>query len=97
MNKRLNNQWASPKPVPATSSKYIKQGTAKNVLRVLAEGSEISLYINSFLVATVTDDSIASGQAGAYAGTGNNDQTQVYFSRFTILKAQKARATWGTR
>jgi hypothetical protein len=83
--------------VPGTSSKYIKQGTAKNVLRVLAEGSEISLYINSFLVTTVTDDSIASGQVGVYAGTGENDRTEVYFSRFAILTAQKARANWGTR
>jgi hypothetical protein len=97
MNKRLNNQWVNPKPVPTAASKYIKQGTAKNVLRALAEGSKISLYVNSFLVATVTDDSIASGKVGVYAGTGDNNQTQVYFSRVTILTAQKARATWAAQ
>jgi hypothetical protein len=94
LQKKMDGQWADKDPVSSTSSQYIKQGKSKNTLRVLAQGSELSLYINGFLVNTVSDDSIADGSVGVYAGTSDNDQTEVAFSRVTILTAEKAQAEW---
>lgn len=96
LQKKVDGQWVTPDPVKSTASDYIKKGKTKNTLAVLAQGSKISLYINGFLVKTVTDDSIASGFAGVFGATGDNDSTEVAFSRFTILTADKAKADWGT-
>ena len=89
-------QWADTDPVSATASQYIKPN-GKNTLRVLAQGSTISLYINGSLVKTVSDDSITDGgKVGVYAGTDKNTaSTEVVFSRMTILSAEKAQAEWG--
>ena len=91
----LNGEWTDPSPVETTASKSIKQGKAKNTLGVLAQGSQISLYINRSLVKTFTDDSIDSGLIGVLAGPGDNASTEVTFSRLTVLTAEKAKADWG--
>jgi len=95
LQKKVDGQWADPDPVPATASTYVKS-QAKNRLGVLAQGNKLSLYVNGFLVKTVTDDSSEEGMVGVYAGTGDNTSAQVTFSRFTILTAEKAKAEWGT-
>jgi hypothetical protein len=95
LQKKVNGQWADKDPVPATVSSYVKP-KVKNTLGVLAQGNKISLYINSFLVKTVTDDTSTSGMAGIYASTGDNTSAQVTFNRFTVLTADKAKAEWGT-
>ena len=95
LQKKVNGQWADKDPAPATVSSYVKP-KVKNTLGVLAQGNKISLYINSFLVKTVTDDTSTSGMAGIYASTGDNTSAQVTFNRFTILTADKAKAEWGT-
>jgi hypothetical protein len=95
LQKKVDGNWADTDPVPATASSYIKP-KAKNVLGVLAQGNKISLYVNTFLVKTITDDSISEGMVGVFAGTGkDNDSAQVAFSRLTILTAEKAKADWG--
>jgi hypothetical protein len=95
LQKKVDGKWADTDPVPATASAYIKP-KAKNTLGVLAQGNKLSLYINGFLVKTVTDDSSSKGMVGVYAGTGDNDSAQATFSRLTILTAEKAKADWGT-
>jgi hypothetical protein len=95
LQKKVNGDWADPDPVPPAASSYVKP-KAKNTLGVLAQGSKISLYINGFMVKTVTDDSSASGMVGVYAGTGDNTSAQAAFSRFAILSVEKAKADWGT-
>ena len=95
LQKKVNGKWASTDPVSVTASQYIKQGKTKNRLAVRAEGSQISLYINGFLVKTVNDDSVDSGSVGVFAGTGDNDQADVTFSRLTILTVERAAADWG--
>ncbi len=92
--KRLDGEWASPDLVKLTASPFVKQGTAKNVLRVLARGSEITLYINGNKVQTITDEALTSGEVGVFAGTGDNDSAEAAFSRFTILDAAQAAADW---
>ena len=95
LQKKVNGTWAETDPAPATASQYIKP-KAKNTLGVLAQGNKLSLYINSFLVKTVTDDASSSGYVGVYAGTGDNDSAKAVFSKFTILTTDKAKAEWGT-
>jgi len=96
LQKKLAGQWAATDPVPDTPSQYIKQGNAKNTLSVLVQGSNISLYINRFLVKTVVDTSIAGkGHVGVFAGTGDNATAQVAASKYAILTADKAKAEWG--
>jgi serine/threonine protein kinase len=97
LQKKLDGKWADPDPVSATSSQTIMPGQVKNVLRVLARGQEIQLYINGSLVNTVTDDSISSGSVGIFAGTGDNDSAAAAFSRVTVLDAEQAAASWGTQ
>jgi hypothetical protein len=96
LQKRVEGQWADTDPVSATASQVIKPND-RNTLRVLAQGSTISLYINGSLVKTVTDDSITDGGSlGVYAGTDKNTaSTEVNFSRLTVLTAEKAQAEWG--
>ena len=97
LQKKIDGQWADTDPVSATSSQSIKQGQGKNVLRVLARGDQIALYINGFLVSTVTDDSVSSGSVGMFAGTGDNDSAEAAFARVTVLDADQAAASWGTK
>ncbi len=91
----LNGEWADASPVNSTTSQYINKGKAKNTLGVLAQGTQVSLYINRNLVKTFSDDSIDSGLVGVLAGPGDNASTEVTFSRFTVLTAEKAKADWG--
>ena len=95
LQKKVSGEWADKDPAPSTASQYIKP-KAKNTLGVLAQGNKLSLYINGFLVKTVTDDSADSGYVGVFAGTGDNNTAQAAFSKFTILTADKAKADWGT-
>ena len=95
VQKKVGGQWADIDPVKATASSYINKGKAKNTLGVLAQGSQISLYINGSPVKTITDDSNASGLVGVFAATGDNASAEVAFSRLTILTAEKAKADWG--
>ena len=97
LQKKIEGEWADTDPVSATSSQATKPGQVKNVLRVLARGQEIQLYINGSLVNTVTDDSVSSGSVGIFAGTGDNDSAAAAFSRVTVLDAQQAAASWGTK
>jgi serine/threonine protein kinase len=97
LQKKMDGEWADTDPVSATSSKAIKPGKVKNVLRVLARGQEIKLYINGSLVNIVTDDSVSSGGVGVFAGTGDNDSAEAAFSRVTVLDAEEAAASWGTQ
>ena len=95
LQKKVNGTWADTDPVKATVSSYVKKGMTRNTLAVLAQGSQISLYINGSPVKTITDDSNAEGQVGIFVGTGDNDSAQVVFSRLTVLTAEKAKADWG--
>jgi hypothetical protein len=96
MDKLIDDKWADPSPVNKTASQYIKQGKVKNTLAVLAQGDKISLYINGFGVKTVTDKSLAEGQVGVFAGSGNSSSAEVAFSRMTILSVDKAKADFGS-
>lgn len=67
------------------SSSYINQGGAWNVLRVVANGANLSFYINGSLVWSGTDSSFSSGRAGIgmYSDGTSGDQLWVDWAVLT--------------
>jgi serine/threonine protein kinase len=94
VQKKVDGKWADTDPVKFTSSSTIKQGQAKNVLRVLARGANITLIINGVLVNTIEENDISYGYVGVFAGTGDNTSTSVDFSHLTVLDADTAATNW---
>jgi hypothetical protein len=93
---KVNGQWLDADPVPATTSNQIR--AAGNSLGVIAQGNQISLYINRTLVKTFTDNSVtAEGAVGVYAGTDSATSTYAAaFTRYTVMTPDRARAEWVT-
>lgn len=95
--KHVNGKWADKDLVPLTPSPYIKKGSAKNRLGVLADGPTISLYINGYLITTVKDDSTASGNVGLSVSNGRYDRAEFYLSRATIYTVEQAKIELGKK
>jgi hypothetical protein len=93
--KEIDDKWSAQDPVPSAPSTFLKRGSSKNRLGVLAEGSRISLYINGNLVKTITDASLSSGHVGIFGYSGSNDSAQVSFSRFSVYTVEKAKTVLG--
>ncbi len=95
LRKFVDGQWVKDALVPLTPSAKINPGQAKNKLGVIADASEISLYINGFLVSTIYDDSIKNGSTGLYVLTTDNNRAQVIFSQFTLFIVDRAKTVMG--
>lgn len=95
--KEVDGKLADDNVVPPTPSPYIKAGLSKNRLGVLAEGSTISLYINGYLVNTVTDNSLSSGLEGTFSSSGDSSETKVSFSRVTVYSVERAKVELGKK
>jgi hypothetical protein len=94
LSKLIDGQWASPSPIEPAASPAIKQGMAQNDLRVLADGPQITLFINGTAVNTLTDSSLTSGQAAAYVATENNPPASVAFREWRLLTSGAATVQW---
>jgi hypothetical protein len=66
------------------SSSHIKTGTRVNRVLGVCDGDELSLYVNSQWLATVTDDEYARGDVGLGAGSGPGGSARVVFDNFTV-------------
>jgi len=55
-----------------TTSAYIKKGAAVNRLKVVCQGSQISVYVNDTLLTTVYDYSFSRGYVGLMVGKGES-------------------------
>jgi len=95
--KVLGGRNIEPPLIDFTSSSYIKPRPSKNRLGVLVEGAKISLYINGYLVKTLTDDSIKRGHVGVFAGSAWGEWAQVDFTRLTVYTVEKAKAQWSAQ
>lgn len=95
--KRVNGKWADKDLVPLAPSPYIHKGSAKNRLGVLADGPNISLYINGRLITSVRDDSIASGNVGLAVSNGRTGGAQFYLTRATIYTVEQAKTELGKK
>jgi hypothetical protein len=65
----LSGDWAR--------SDAINEGAASNLLEVTCVGERMTMRVNEVLLATVEDDSYASGDIGLYAGTFRDPGTGV--------------------
>ncbi len=66
-----------------TTSSAINQGDAWNTLRVVANGSSLSFYINGTLVWSGSDASLTSGQVGVGMYSESSDQLLVDWATLT--------------
>ncbi len=65
-------------------SDTINTGIATNLLRVTCLGDQLSLAINGISVATVSDDSFASGDIGVAASTFETGRVVIEFDNLTV-------------
>jgi hypothetical protein len=64
------------------------------VLRVLANGPQIRLFINGTLVGTATDSSLTSGGVGFYIAAEDAPPAVVAYHGLRILTSSEASADW---
>jgi len=69
-----------------TSGTPVNTGAATNVLRLVANGSSFDLYVNGFLVGSVTDTTYTTGAIDLMilASTGSAGQDDVLFDNFLV-------------
>ncbi len=97
LSKVTNNSLQGGQLLAPAASSAIKQGAAQNVLRVLANGSQIRLFINGTFVGEVTDASFSSGGIGFYIAAENAPPAIVNFHSLRILTASEAIADWNSQ
>lgn len=88
--KMIAGQVISPAPIEDTPTTYLRMGNSKNRLGVLAEGPNISLYINGNLVTTIADSSISNGGVGVYL-VSHVDRASISFSRVSVFTVERAK------
>jgi hypothetical protein len=72
-------------PIAEDSSPAIKTGPGQvNTLAVIAQGSNIYMYINKQFAASVNDGTYAAGEIGVFAGD-NTNATEVAFSNVRVF------------
>lgn len=67
-------------------SPAIRTGAQSNHFLALCQGNELSLYINSQLLETVTDDTHAQGDVGVGAGSGPEGDVRIQFDDLVITR-----------
>lgn len=95
--KRVNGEWAKKDLIPLTASPYIKQGSSKNRLGVLADGPTISLFINGYLVRSIEDSEILRGNVGLAVSNGRGGPSDFIFSRVTIYDVERGKTELGKK
>ena len=80
--KLVGKQWKTIKGW--TKSSAIKTGKSKNHLKVVAQGSTISVYANETKLTTVTDDAHTRGQVALIAAAGSTVDFEVAFDNFQV-------------
>jgi hypothetical protein len=68
------------------SSNNINTGMALNHLRADCIGDQLTVYINGFPVAKVTDGTLASGEVGLLAGTFDEGGVDIIFDQFILMQ-----------
>jgi hypothetical protein len=62
----------------------IRQGNVTSFIRAECGGNRLSLYADGTLIASVQDDTFASGDVGLLAGTYDEPGTDVHFDNFVV-------------
>jgi hypothetical protein len=88
-----------------TAAGAIRQGDARNLLRVVAQGTELQFYANGELLTAVNDATFTAGRIGLYVGSPDTnkavaatfDNLVVYRTReFTVTGPNVPGGGWGT-
>jgi serine/threonine-protein kinase len=94
LDEGLNGHWVDPELIPATGSAYIHQGSAPNTLAVLAQGPNLSFYINGNLVNTVADTSLTDGGLEFFTCAKDAMPAAVALYRVKVYSADQASVDW---
>ncbi len=82
LSKRLENQWVTL--VDWTVSPFIHKGQATNRLKVICQGSQISLYVNDRHLTDFSDVSYSHGDIGLFAGTLSQGGVRISFDNLKV-------------
>ncbi len=82
LSKFVNGEWVTL--IDWTESEFINQGDAGNVLKISAFGPNISAWVNGQQLASLTDDSLAHGNFGFFAGTFSEPYTWVSYDNLKL-------------
>ena len=82
LSKRLENQWVTL--VDWTASPFIHKGQATNRLKVICQGSQISLYVNDRHLTDFSDVSYSHGNIGLFAGTLSQGGVHISFDNLKV-------------
>lgn len=66
------------------ASPYIKKGNGANHLQVIAQGSQITVFINDQQVTSIRDTTFAEGQVGLAFGSFEEPNVHVRFDNFRV-------------
>jgi len=82
----LNGVWTTMQA--KTESAFIEQGNSKNHLEVICKGSQIALAVNGHSLATITDNSLTSGDVGMIVRTPAPN-ADVHFDNIRVFSIPK--------
>jgi len=82
LSKRLENQWVTL--IDWTASPFIHKGQATNRLKVICQGSQISLYVNDRHLTDFSDVSYSHGDIGLFAGTLSQGGVHISFDNLKV-------------
>lgn len=83
--KLIGNVWLDIPGGEWARSSYINTGSATNRLKVIAQGPQITLYVNDRYLATVTDSSLRNGSLGPIATSpSDGGPVQVSFDNLRL-------------
>ncbi len=70
-----------------TTSSAIQEGNSTNRIRVVCNGSILSLYVNDQLLATAEDSTFAEGDISLTATTYEEEATEIHFDNLVVEPA----------
>jgi len=88
LSKRSEDQWVTL--VDWTESPFIHKGQATNRLKVICQGSQISLYVNDRHLTDFSDVSYSHGDIGLFAGTLSQGGVHISFDNLKVWAPEGA-------
>ncbi|MDH4208722.1 MAG: tetratricopeptide repeat protein, partial [Anaerolineae bacterium] len=90
LSKRSEDQWMTL--VDWTASPFIHKGQATNRIKVICQGSQMSLYVNDRHLTDFSDVSYSHGDIGLFAGTLSQGGVHISFDNLKVWAPEGATA-----
>ncbi len=84
IGKVVNGEQSSIGLDSMSPSPYIFKGSTTNHIRADCVGSQLSLYVNTYLLGEYEDTQFTSGDVGLLAGTFDKPGVEIYFDDFRV-------------